>query len=73
MLPNKFVRPDTRLELALNQMRNNGTLSFEISLMVDTSQYINGVNIIDALVLDQTDPESLYSQNTLEYRFGDLP
>jgi hypothetical protein len=67
MLPNKFVTPDNDLTLSLAQIRNDGKLSFELTLKLDTNKYINGINIIDALLLDESAPADLFSPNTLAY------
>jgi hypothetical protein len=64
MLPNKFVKPDNQLSLVIGQVRNDGKISFELSIAMSTDSYINGVNIIDALILDESVPADLFSANT---------
>jgi hypothetical protein len=65
MLPTKFVKPDNQLSLSIGQVRNDGKISFELSIAMSTDSYVNGVNIIDALILDESIPNDLFAASTL--------
>jgi hypothetical protein len=63
LIPTQFLPTDNNLSLSINQIRNNGAMTFSLELKVDTNEYLKGTNLIDALVLDES--TNLFSINTL--------
>jgi hypothetical protein len=58
LVPNRYLLPDNELSLSINQVRNDGTLTFDLTLKVDSNLYTEGINLIDSLIL--TDESDLF-------------
>jgi hypothetical protein len=65
-LPNKYITPDNNLALSIAQVRNDGRLTFALSLETDLNKYFSGGNHIDSLILSEDTIDSLFSENTLD-------
>jgi hypothetical protein len=51
MLPNQYIKKDNQLTVTINQVRNDGSLSFELLLQIDENKHQQGANLIDCIVL----------------------
>jgi hypothetical protein len=69
-LPIAYLTPDNDFTLTLEQVRNDGKLNFSLTLEVDTDGYLDGRNIIDALILFSLDLDVLFADNPLPIHAG---
>jgi hypothetical protein len=64
-IPTRYITPDNNLQVTLNQSRNDGSISYSVSLQVDRDKHDNGINLIDCLILNQVDTSLLFTPDTL--------
>jgi hypothetical protein len=51
MFTNQYIKKDNQLTVTINQVRNDGSLSFELLLQIDEDKHQRGGNLIDCIVL----------------------
>lgn len=64
-IPTRYINPDNNLQIVLNQSRNDGSISYSVSLQIDRDKHDNGVNLIDCLILNEVDTSLLFTLDTL--------
>jgi hypothetical protein len=51
MFTNQYIKKDNQLTITINQVRNDGSLSFDLLLQIDENKHQQGVNLIDCIIL----------------------
>ena len=65
MIPTRYISPDSDLQITLNQSRNNGSIGYSITLLIDRDKHDNGINLIDCLVLNRVNLDNLFVPDDL--------
>lgn len=65
MLPTQYLPVDNQLQININQVRNDGSLSFALILKVDKNKHSQGNNLIDSLVLTEFDVTTLLASDII--------
>ena len=73
MIPTRYITPDNNLEVTLSQFRNNGSISYSISLQIDRDKHDNGINLIDCLILNRVNLDNLFVVDVLPPIVSNLP
>jgi hypothetical protein len=60
MIPARYLPIDNNLQLSINQSRNDGSLSYSVSLQIDTNKHEQGINLIDSMILNELSQASLF-------------
>jgi hypothetical protein len=66
MLPTRYIPIDNNLQVAISQVRNDGSLNYSVSLQIDRDKYARGVNLIDSLILTAINTNTLLAPDTLD-------
>lgn len=67
-LPNQYITSDNSLSLSIATVRNDGKLSYSLSLFTDINKYIDGGNLIESLLLEN--PTDLFTDSSLSLHTG---
>jgi hypothetical protein len=65
-IPTRYLPIDNSLQITIDQSRNDGSLSYSIILQVDDNKHQQGINLIDSLILDETDISTLFEADMLD-------
>jgi hypothetical protein len=70
MIPANYANIDNDLTTSIFQVRNDGRISYNLTLKIDINKYLNGTNIIDCLILEELDPTTAFSASLYDYFYG---
>jgi hypothetical protein len=65
-IPTRYLPIDNSLQITIDQSRNDGSLSYSIVLQVDDNKHQQGINLIESLILDETDISTLFEADILD-------
>jgi hypothetical protein len=70
MIPTNYVNIDNDLITSIFQVRNDGRIDYDLTLKIDINQYLNGVNIIDCLILEELIVANAFETSPYDYFEG---
>lgn len=70
MVPSKYIQVDNQLQLSIERERNNGRLAYSLALKTDINKALEGVNLIESLILTNEDTSLLFELETLDLHDG---